>query len=29
MLLGKALFIYWPHPWHGFVPNFGSMGFIR
>ncbi|MEQ8789078.1 MAG: signal peptidase I [Pirellulaceae bacterium] len=29
MLLGKALFIYWPHPWHGFVPNFSQMGFIR
>jgi signal peptidase I len=29
MLLGKALFIYWPHPWHGFVPNFARMGFIR
>jgi signal peptidase I len=29
MLLGKALFIYWPHAWHGVVPNFGRMGFIR
>jgi signal peptidase I len=29
MLLGKALFIYWPHPWNGFVPNFARMGFIR
>jgi signal peptidase I len=29
MLLGKALFIYWPHPWKGFLPNFSQMGFIR
>ena len=28
-LIGKAVFIYWPHPWYGFLPNFGRMSFIR
>ena len=28
-LTGKALFVYWPHPWRPFWPNFGRMGFIR
>lgn len=30
-LIGKALFIYWPHAWRQpfFFPNFKRMGFIR
>lgn len=30
-LIGKALFIYWPHAWRQpfFFPNFRRMGFIR
>ena len=30
-LIGKALFIYWPHAWRQptFLPNFRRMGFIR
>jgi signal peptidase I len=39
LLVGKALFIYWPHPLElfipftdksiGIIPNFRAMGFIR
>jgi signal peptidase I len=29
MLTGKALFVYWPHAWRPFWPNFKRMGFIR
>ncbi len=38
LLIGKALFIYWPHTWHRipyvnipfpFFPNFSQMGFVR
>ncbi len=29
LLIGKALFIYWPHPWHGFLPHLSRMGMIR
>lgn len=39
LLVGKALFVYWPHPLNlqvpmmdlsfGILPNFGGMGFIR
>jgi len=32
LLIGKALFIYWPHPWHSpipYFPNFGRMRLIR
>jgi signal peptidase I len=40
LLIGKALFIYWPHSWDEieigsvkipfpFFPNFGDMGFVR
>lgn len=32
MLIGRALFIYWPHSLNSpvpFFPNFGKMGFIR
>lgn len=38
LLIGKALFIYWPHTWHRitgtripfpFFPNVGRMGFVR
>jgi signal peptidase I len=41
LLIGKALFIYWPHSWHAvwlgrntriplpFFPNFKRMGFVR
>lgn len=31
-LIGKALFVYYPHPWNRpipYLPNFGRMGFIR
>ncbi|HRF00320.1 MAG TPA: S26 family signal peptidase [Pirellulaceae bacterium] len=31
-LVGKALFVYWPHSWNGpipYLPNFPRMGFIR
>jgi signal peptidase I len=37
-LIGKAIFIYWPHSWHRipgtpipfpFFPNFARMGFVR
>ena len=31
-LVGKALFVYWPHSWWSpipFLPNFKRMGFIR
>jgi signal peptidase I len=32
LLIGKALFIYWPHSWDWPVPlfpNFARMGFVR
>ena len=29
LLIGKALFVYWPHPWRPFWPNFSRMGLIR
>lgn len=32
LLIGKALFIYWPHAWRSpipYLPNFQRMGFIR
>jgi hypothetical protein len=39
LLVGKALFVYWPHPLDlyipltnisiGVIPNFPGMGFIR
>jgi len=38
LLIGKALFIYWPHSWNRipyvnipfpFFPNFGRMGLVR
>src|SRR5215469_4194507 len=39
LLIGKAVYIYWPHPlafpglpdtwWFPFLPNFGRMGFVR
>jgi len=32
LLIGKALFIYWPHSWDSpvwFFPNFARMGFVR
>ena len=38
LLIGKAIFIYWPHSWHKipftdipfpFFPNVGRMGFVR
>ncbi len=38
LLIGKALFIYWPHTWHRipykniffpFFPNYARMGFVR
>ncbi len=38
LLIGKAIFIYWPHSWHRipgtpipfpFFPNFPNMGFVR
>jgi signal peptidase I len=32
LLIGKALFIYWPHSWDApvpFFPNFARMGFVR
>jgi hypothetical protein len=32
LLTGKALLIYWPHPWNApipFFPNFQRMGLIR
>src|SRR5262249_2677616 len=39
LLVGKALFVYWPHPWYvgvpftsyslPLVPNFSGMGLIR
>ena len=29
MLTGQALYIYWPHAWRPFWPNFRRMGFIH
>ena len=29
LLTGKALFIYWPHPWRYVIPNFKRMKIIR
>lgn len=40
LLIGKAMFIYWPHPWHEirtpwvhvpfpYFPNFSGMGLVR
>jgi signal peptidase I len=38
LLIGKAFFVYWPHPWNRipgtsipfpFFPNFARMGFVR
>jgi signal peptidase I len=38
LLIGKAIFIYWPHSWHRlpgtsipfpYFPNFPRMGFVR
>ena len=38
LLIGKALFIYWPHSWNKipyvnipfpYFPNFGRMGLVR
>lgn len=29
LLIGEAYYVYWPHPWNGFVPNFPKMRKIR
>lgn len=29
LLIGKAVFVYWPHRWRPFLPNFKRMRFIR
>jgi signal peptidase I len=38
LLIGKALYVYWPHSWNEipgtkvpfpFYPNFGRMGLVR
>lgn len=32
LMIGKAIMIYWPHPWYKpipYLPNFGRMGLIR
>lgn len=29
LLTGKALLIFWPHPWYRALPNFSRMSFIR
>ncbi len=29
LLIGEAYYVYWPHPWNGFIPNFPNMRKIR
>ncbi|MFZ5832523.1 MAG: signal peptidase I [Planctomycetota bacterium] len=29
LLIGKAIFIYWPHAFYHVIPNFARMGFVR
>ena len=29
LLIGEAYFVFWPHPWKGFIPNFSKMRRIR
>ncbi len=29
LLIGRAVFVAWPHPWYKVVPNFGDMRLIR